>query len=1010
MACTIVKRGLITVNGSAQVWGGVISSFTLNIGIADQKSTASVSVVKKKNRALSAPAPFKEVKIGIAGRGLTMCVKGHSLTTSASSADTLTVQLVDTSYKELDLHMVMLAEMDRGGGDSYNDFKVGFAGSGLKIHIMGEKWIQKTTEDFFGNITPLADGLWMKARPYWLSKQILSFFGIGTTTPMTDQMREDRIINSPGEVLYEVYRMFNKLKISMPPTAAPHRLEKVSYTGTFRDILQQLSNRFGFFYWWDMAAQKIRVSTEIDLNEGLAQLGQIKSLCRVTSQSSTVDASSTYTKAVWSQFDSRWSYTPKAGGSNPARQVRYHYANLLSTSYKFRKCWQKEDVKAKNLTDFGSKAAGAAAATLITDDQLKAMKAAMMGPEIYAAYAMQSVVAANAGGGAGILDGGPWAVKPEVERLQDGEVEKVHDGAGDVQVDDAAVPGNLIAANVGWTSNPFMVELYQDGGPDKGCNQIDPQPAEAAVPLMKSPVCGCSWPIDVGEEVAKVDGNGNATTVREGGFGGTLSLWEAEIRKQNAGELKRNGLLNNAGKLKDFVLFGVKNGAAQTLMGEGRPNATNDGMYRFMRAMGRFMNRFYVVRRGGGAPADWFESTAGVRRTYNYWISTTATPELAPGSNAKLVYDHPAKRLDQCSIPELVDLFRGLEFVYTGKVNEIEVESYPPLLDFVYWLDGNEAKMVDYFSNPAGAAGGGVNKFGRAVPSKFSCMPQTDDDLAETEIQPKMFLAVTGDSMEEVLPANKDITNAVNSFTAADGAWVKAAAHFRKNNQMELFLALETDLYAGVKADKNGQPIPGDLLISALSTSSLKFDAPDRQKMWYSVESGPGQDNISYERPYNFYCNWLALPQMGAKTQVFNAKLEETAVTATELGFSNEEFSEFGSLLASPFSYDNQNTMCNLNRTKAQSQAFFDALPAQSERVTFILSDDDANIASLIPTANEGLQGLSVNIGPAESTVEIVVGNENAKRVAMNAYTNRLNTSFNAYASSAFGSAGVGHI
>ena len=194
---------------------------------------------------------------------------------------------------------------------------------------------------------------------------------------------------------------------------------------------------------------------------------------------------------------------------------------------------------------------------------------------------------------------------------------------------------------------------------------------------------------------------------------------------------------------------------------------------------------------------------------------------------------------------------------------------------------------------------------------------------------------------------------------------------------------------------------------SVFSDQDLRLNAASKQYIWSQTTSGAGKESTR-STPYNFYCNWLALPNMTQDDNVFTAKLEKKDVTGTELGLTNGEDSKFTDILASPFSAQSKLKMAEVNRTMAQTQAQFDSRDAESLRISFALLEKDLRNPDMsspmqFPTPEEGLESLSLSIDEGIINVEMTVGDTIARRVAKNFATNRLNTAFNQYASTAFG-------
>ena len=945
MACTIKTKKLITINGGTNAFGGIVSGLTLNMGAGNQSSSASVTVVRNGSNAFTLPSTFDKVTVGVGNVKYKMVVRSYTVQNTATSADSLKVELVDTSYESLDLNIIILNEADRtGGGIEY----VSYGSNAMTVHAMGTKWIPKTDEDMFGNILPTPDAQWMKAREYWEEKNWKAMLGLGRMDPLTPAQLEDRIVNESGTILYTAEDVFDTLGVSasdIPATVTKD--EKLKFVGTFREVLASLAAYYGFFYWWDMQDDKLKFSTSIDLSEGEAILDELRESCVVTSQSTTTDASSTYAKAAFSQFDNRWTYT-STYGSSPARGVRYHRATLLQSQFKYRKCWEDSDVKAPNLDEFGAPFAPPnVAAQEYTEDQKKAMKAALMGPNIYAAYVIQTLAAAN----------------DNVE-MPDMKVEFPLPNGEMVSVFPEGVPAVNIVKECPWQkveSNSFLLDVYSNEKV-QDCGEAEHK------------TCGCIWPVNTQPGSAAADA--------------LKSTW-TRLATTATDPLRGLGFEKVKDKLTPTpqAFFRVGDTGATLFKGSG-VDASTDPIYKYLRALVGFVNRFYVVQRGGnvGAQEKYWTAQAGIRRNYSYYIGTTSQPKLS-NPEGNLTGVHPALRVDKCGFPEFAELLVAMEYIYTGKDAAIDPSLYPCVLDFTYWLDKAPGTLAKYY-----AAAGDPNAAAADVEKFFSCTPQTS---VEGTNQPKMFFVVLENAVDMNPNVNKEQKMAADAMQLITDKSEAAINLFKENNNCSMYLANTHDLHRSI------QP---------LTDSDLRLNVENSLRCEYTTTSANGNDNTSTEMPYNFYCNWLALPNLpynqetGEYAKVFAGKFESTSVEAAELGLSNGEHTTFGSIVASPFSPTNKLAMAEVNKTKAIKQSDYDTMPATSRRVSFILTAEDEVD---LPLQNEGLEGLSVTVGAEQSTVDVVIGNVTAKKVAKDMATNKLNTAFNSFASQAFSPAEI---
>ena len=373
MACNIINSKHIKVNGGSTLYGGAITNVSLNFGGLSSGHRASVTVVKQSGD-LSTPNSQDAVTITLLGLNLQMHVGGYNKSTSASSATQMTINLYDQSNKFLDHDFIVLAE----------EFPK--LGSTTNIHIIGDKYgtlPHKQTAELTGSIVPDADTKWGSIRKFFKDlKKPAGFFGGGGN--LLEEAEVDSFVKSAsGKTLYYTQEDESGAKV-LNDVLGELILGKFDnlafdFSGSFREVIVSICNALGYFAYWDMSQQKVKIVKSFDSAAGSSVLNSIAKSCNAINTSESEDFTVTSSQSALGTFSS--SDPGETSTMYGAGVTRFHKAVLLQPDFHYSPC---SDVSAKKLEilDFEN------------EDVLKAITASQ-DSKVYAMYVLQSMLGAN---------------------------------------------------------------------------------------------------------------------------------------------------------------------------------------------------------------------------------------------------------------------------------------------------------------------------------------------------------------------------------------------------------------------------------------------------------------------------------------------------------------------------------------------------------------------------------------------------------------------------------------
>lgn len=376
MACNIINSKYITINGGNTLYGGAITNLSFNFGGLSTGHKAQISVVKMASSPLSTPKNQDSVKIQLAGEVFNMHVGGYRLSTNANSPTTLSIDLYDQSNQFLDHDFIVLGEEFPNLGNFKN------------VHIVGDKYTtlpNKKTAELSGSIVPDADTKWGSARKFFENlKEPAGFFGGGGS--LIDKNTVDRLVKSAsGKSFYYTQQdknaasgvktlndVLGNLKIGNFDNLA------FDFSGSFREVVVSICNALGYFAYWDMSKQKIKIVKKFNAESGTSVLNSIAKSCNTISYSAGENFTVTSSQSAIGSFSSSDpGETSKMYGSAATRFLK---ATLLQPDFHYSTC--SEGKKSLKLIDF-------------TDtDVLKAITAAE-DEKVFAMYVLQTMLKSN---------------------------------------------------------------------------------------------------------------------------------------------------------------------------------------------------------------------------------------------------------------------------------------------------------------------------------------------------------------------------------------------------------------------------------------------------------------------------------------------------------------------------------------------------------------------------------------------------------------------------------------
>ncbi len=897
MSCNIINPEQVSINGSNSVYGGYIQSLQFNIGALNGGHRASVTLVSENS--ISTPSKGDAMNISMMGMDLKMKVGGFSSSSSASSLPSVTLDLYDESNDHLDKSFIVLKEEFPESGSVPDNVKI-------LGRLMGPLPDKELTENSY-SILPNKDIKWGDLRKFFSELSTPgSFFGKSSKILTKDEV-DYYCANASGKTLWYVDSDTyggTTLKDAIGTLLEGDDLPNgpFAFSGSYRDVLTQLCSTIGFFAYWDAEKNKVKIVNNINLSAGMSKLQDIQSSCYVISSGQKKDFTVTRSQGAYGSMSS--DHPGESYSIFGAKQTRYLRARLLTPEFHYKNCGEdSSDLK-----------------ELAGDGLGKAM-AASSDSNVFAMYALQSVLKGNADLGA----------LPDI----DIDIDVKGQGNADTKIKSNIASEFLIDSGAGFEANEFLSNYYLGSG---GSGDSDPTASD--------PACsgGNVFPV-------KVD-NMLKDQFRLKAF----MNWNA---KKGEPPVSILGFYDFAGSFADGVLF-IKpktNHLASIIDENGSLNSEADILRKYLSAIVKFNRRFYVVPEGSGLRTvkgnnlaydyGYYMFTDSSRPSYNFNISE--------GYRMETVY--PFQSVSQCNVSEISDLAKICAMMYTDSGCNSDVLDDIPVVEFIRALDRNELKKL--FKNPSG--------YSRS---------QVSYNPASTNPDIQMFLIIAQDSEIEGFEDSKSVcwAEGIETSSVAQNSIKKLSELIWKPSfGINTFADIDIVDYSlfGVTSHSIGefiQPVE-------LSTNNLA-----NLKVWYDVQ----QSNSTIKtNAGNFFIKKAKMPSTGDVWA--SSLRSDVSVNAADLGLTNDLFQEYQASAANQsdmYSQGNQNLMKQALAGKIEANTWENSEEASSTFISFIVPEDSG---FELPSISEGLESLSIGLRDGLLEVSLSVGNSNiqAAKLAM---------------------------
>lgn len=722
MSCDIIEPGYVQIDGSDYYLGGAIGGATFNFSDISSQSTADITLYEAGS-SLGTPIQGSSVTVTVMNYTWTMTVSKYTSSASAKGATQMRVTLTDTSHWYLDQDFIVLNEefpaanvnsnchvaggkygpipedkllpsymMVPNSDTRYGHLRAWF--STLKFGLVvdedsGNAPLPKLlTADDVNNLTENTPGKSM----YW-SNQSSPYEGdIFYGYDKKDILIEDKSLYDIlgedglkllGESCYETNKQglvetdAEGKKISLFPNI------EMQEVGSLRSVMTSFANRLGYMCYWDMENGKIELVTSIDTSDGREKMNNIRKTCFVTAASSSSDFTTTnWEGAVGSITASNPGQSQSSGGRG-GKQSRFLSATLLKPEFTYRECSNPaEGVQEGSFrgprnvlqTPYVEyKETDTKAAQKTVKEVGEAITVALGPEEDWPRFVAQEILKANINESKKLTDSSKW-------RLD--------------QCTDITTALNAKPAGIGLPSrNVFIANYYRDStaaSPDLPCStdifalniDIGSKPGKALSTKMNEMFGVDKSGKPINENVHKVAGpwvesKDNNEKLTNAGFQyGTLCAF---VKKHKTLEI-----VNEDGDAIDHPV--------DAILGEKGFVEGVDALRDYLRSIGDFFSRFYVVQSSGYNTAR----TAKLGRDYGYYVAGSSSMpgmNMTPQPGFTLVKLKPFHSVSECGNEIISQLARSLAQSYCTDLGHGGEPSVEDLLDeittidFIYALD-----------------------------------------------------------------------------------------------------------------------------------------------------------------------------------------------------------------------------------------------------------------------------------------------------------------------------------
>ena len=913
MSCTIINAAKVKLNGGTSAYGGIMSKVTLNFGLLNSATTASVTLVQNGDTALSTPQRGDNFSLDIMGMNLNFRIKGYQMQDSASGATQLTVNLSDMSHVFLDQNFIALKEEWPNYQVNDNVDVIGTKMGTLPMSLLIEA----------GFISPDSDSRWGGLRAHFKAIQLKLAAGLVANPQgiqLSDADVEYHVSQSTGKTIWGT----NVDPVASSDLAGSEKgvtLKEVikdviqgdlpdgtfDFSGSYREVLIQIANTIGKVAYWDAETNKAVIEDSINSSLGMSKLDQIASSCEVISSSESADFSTAMAIGAVGSFAS--TYPGESQETQGGKMSRYYKASLLNPTFYYTPCRDTGDAAKMLEID------------LSDNDTLKAMSASHH-DDVYAMYVLQTVLSKQDDA----WDAGPTSPEAVLAGRQNWIANVVTDWEDQTEKDPFVgrfVPNELLASFYEADTN---LEEYTCVG------NLYPMRLKAGTNLSGAiNKLAKGWNKDQDKPPCSVGGP-----------------WDGDQGKEGISFI--NG-----------TMFFRPPGSLQSILGDSGFDSGTDIFQKYLAAISSFYQRYYVIKEQTGLRSIYDKRG----RDYGFYISgenSSGAMNWKNDGGYKHVPVNPYVCVADCGIDEIKNLFLALSSMCNaGDTCMEETMQGVSVLDFISVLSRNNIK--NFFSNPAGF--------------KLSTTLQTADDIAnENTPNFQMHLIVKEEADFKSVFASStvvcwDVSKGIQSKETPAEVVAVAEKVTVLSLEQSKGVGEDTNILNSIEDSKIwliGWNDIGDYL----SPIVLPKGSPSSLKSWYQVDGSTG--TITYG-PGQFFISGAKVP--AKSDDVWTASLNfGVSINAADVGLQNDIFAKWSATAAeegSPYSFNNQILMSSALGKKISNSTWVDTSAAASRSVSVILGENSA--ALTLPSVADGLESLSISTSGGKLEITMTVGN-----------------------------------
>jgi len=909
MTCNIINPDHAKINGGNSAYGGFLTSVSLNLAGLNGGNSANVTL---EGVGLQRPKPGDKITIDIMGQKMKFDIAGFNYNDSADSIPTLTLNCQDSSHRFLDHKFIGLRGDIPDGIDN--------------VYALGFKYGKKPNSNALstlGNYASDSDEQWVKLEE--------AYKAAGIQNPI------QKAADTPGKTLYFSggrysleWAMGDLLSVSIP--AGPY-----DATGSFRNVLSQISNETGIFMYWDLNKDVVKGFEPSSVSKGVSILKSWMGLpgCKVLSIGDTKDFTVTQGVGAIGTFDSD---APDKGG----KPSKYYSAELLDPDLHYRGCGNSDaPLTVLDLTDF----------------DVEMAMGASYDPKIYAYFVLQAILTNNS---------------------------KSFSRIGCVGINTEGRDNDKEQLTFCWEDN-FSAASY----PSRRSTQIaDFENAFIVDYYLTNAKGNCSMK-EILPLAPQIDSTVATNLLKEQEL--TWAKKPAEFPALVGGDLADNG--RQQIEFKTGVMFGhTPNIATSILNADGSLSGDSDILRLYLQSIISFKNNFFVVtgcfkdkgkRKCSKNGEFYFEVDQKTGKSKKIkipnvmgFLATTDKSTAISTTETEDGYEHhpvnPFVSLEECGISTLQEFAINLFFMYVkGGCIEDFMPKYS-VVGFIYALYNN--KLKEYFEEAKAGGEGDIKKLENEWKANNTRLAENP----ELNIHIVLKSAESSTNPFAKTSINCGVNGQKKTYSLSGAAEIVTKLYGPLDTDLgsgitQLFgqgpVDLGPNLAMGGSIENNNNVVNlmliSDTYIANMIQEVIIPEGKKEVKLWYDVEqSGGGNFHMSYGNLDDQDTTWTKRLETGL------------TITAADVGLTNQGFASFAADAADRFnkvSRRNQSLMFNELKLKVNKSVYIDDVVAEKYTAEALITKEGT---VKIPSFEQGLESLTISSSPnGDSSVTVTVGN-----------------------------------